>query len=109
MRHIENIVDREFPEQIIPPKASIKEAIDIFYKVNSSGVALTEAELALAQISGYWPEARDAFKSKLRELARQGFVLKLDFIVYAILGCMYHMGSDMRRLHSKENLLSQSW
>ena len=108
MQNIQNIVDREFPEQIIPPKALIKEAIDIFYKVNSSGVALTEAELALAQISGYWPEARDAFKSKLRELAKQGFVLKLDFIVYAILGCMYYMGSDMRRLHSDENLQSQS-
>ncbi len=106
-RAIENIVDREFPEQIIPPKASIKEAIDIFYKVNASGVALTEAELALAQISGYWPEARDAFKSKLRELAAQGFVLKLDFIVYAILGCMYYVGSDMQKLHSEENLVTK--
>ncbi len=103
-RAIENIVDHEFPEQIIPPKASINEAIDIFYKVNASGVALTDAELALAQISGYWPEARDAFKSKLRALAKQGFILKLDFIVYAILGCMYYMGSDLRRLHGEENL-----
>ena len=104
MLKIQNIVDREFPEQIIPPKALIKEAIDIFYKVNASGVALTEAELALAQISGYWPEARDAFKSKLRELSAQGFVFKLDFIVYAILGCMYYVGSDMQKLHSEENL-----
>jgi hypothetical protein len=104
-RAIENIVEREFPEQIIPPKASIKEAIDIFYKVNASGVALTEAELALAQISGYWPEARDAFKAKIRELSKQGFVFKLDFMVYAVLGCMYQLGSDMRRLHGEDNLL----
>jgi len=103
-RAIENIVQRDFPEQIIPPKASIKEAIDIFYKVNASGVALTEAELALAQISGYWPQARDAFKKKLSELAQQGFVFKLDFIVYALLGCMHHLGSDMNRLHGQENL-----
>ena len=47
-RLIENIFDREFPEQTIPVKASIREAIDIFYKVNASGVALTDAELALA-------------------------------------------------------------
>ena len=106
-RAIENIVDREFPEQIIPPKASIKEAIDIFYKVNASGVALTEAELALAQISGYWPQARDAFKEKLSALAKQGFVFKLDFMVYALLGCMYNLGSDMRRLHGQENLQQQ--
>jgi hypothetical protein len=106
-RAIENIVEREFPEQIIPPKASIKEAIDIFYKVNASGVALTEAELALAQISGYWPQARDAFKEKLAKLAKHGFVFKLDFMVYALLGCMYYQGSDMRRLHGPENLEAQ--
>ena len=101
---ISRVVEREFPEQIIPPKATIKEAIDIFYKVNASGVALTEAELALAQISGYWPQARDTFKAKISELAKQGFVLKLDFIVYALLGCMYYLGSEMKKLHGQENL-----
>ena len=103
---IKSILGREFPEQIIPAKASIKEAIDIFYKVNASGVALTEAELALAQISGYWPQARDEFKKKLSELAEQGFVFKLDFMVYALLGCMYYLGSEMKRLHGNENLES---
>jgi hypothetical protein len=101
---ITQILEREFPEQIIPPKASIKESIDIFYKVNASGVALTEAELALAQISGYWADARDIFKKKLAELADQGFVFRLDFMVYAVLACMYSLGSDMRRLHGEENL-----
>jgi hypothetical protein len=42
--------------------------------VNASGVALTDAELALAQISGYWPQARDLFKAKLAQLANAGFV-----------------------------------
>ena len=61
---INAIQSREFTEQIIPITANIKEAIDIFYVVNASGVNLTDAELALAQISGYWPEARDTFKKK---------------------------------------------
>lgn len=100
---IESILSREFPEQTIPVKASIREAIDIFYKVNASGVALTDAELALAQISGYWPQARDEFKAKLSALEKEGFVFKLDFIVYVLLGCLYHMGSDMRKLHGEEN------
>lgn len=100
---ITRIKDREFPEQTIPVKASIREAIDIFYKVNASGVALTDAELALAQISGYWPQARDRFKAKLAMLEKDGFVFKLDFIVYVLLGCLYHMGSDMRKLHDAEN------
>ena len=67
-RAIERIKDRDFQEQIIPPKARLKEAIDIFYIVNDSGVNLTDAELALAQISGYWHEAREVFKKKLVEL-----------------------------------------
>lgn len=100
---ITQIKEREFPEQTIPVKASIRESIDIFYKVNASGVALTEAELALAQISGYWPQARDEIKKKLATLAADGFVFKLDFIVYVLLGCLYHMGSDMRKLHDPEN------
>lgn len=102
-RRIENILGREFPEQIIPTKATVREAINIFYKVNASGVALTDAELALAQISGYWPEARDRIKAKLSKLADQGFVLKLDFIVYVLLGCLYHQGSEMKKLHPEEN------
>jgi hypothetical protein len=100
---ITRIKDREFPEQTIPVKATIREAIDIFYKVNASGVALTDAELALAQISGYWPQARDRFKSKLAALEKEGYVFKLDFIVYVLLGCLYHLGSDMRKLHDAEN------
>jgi hypothetical protein len=108
---IRSILDREFPEQTIPVKASVKEAINIFYKVNASGVSLTEAELALAQISGYWPQARDIFKRKLSELENEGFLFKLDFIVYALLGCLYHMASDLRKLHGEENNLNirQAW
>jgi len=103
MQAVKNILDRDFPEQTIPIKATIREAINIFYKVNASGVALTDAELALAQISGYWPQAREIFKKKLNELANAGFVFKLDFVVFVLLGCLHHMGSDMRKLHGEEN------
>jgi hypothetical protein len=103
MQAVLNILDREFPEQTIPIKATIREAIDIFYKVNAGGVALTDAELALAQISGYWPQARELFKTKLAELEKVGFVFKLDFLVYVLLGCLYQIGSDMRKLHGNDN------
>jgi len=103
VRAIERILDREFPEQTIPIKASVREAIDIFYKVNASGVSLTEAELALAQISGYWPQARDVFKAKLAELQAKGFIFKLDFVVYALLACLHQSGSNMKLLHGDDN------
>ena len=110
-KKIEGILDRTFPEQTIPIRATVREAIDIFYMVNASGVSLTDAELALAQISGYWPEARDLFKAKLAQLADEGMALKLDFVVYALLGCMYHAGSDMKKLHGEENsgLIRSAW
>lgn len=100
---VKSIQEREFPEQIIPVSALIKEAIDIFYIVNASGVNLTDAELALAQISGYWPEARDLFKKKLIALEGAGFVFKLDFIIFALLAVTHSNGSEMKRLHGAEN------
>lgn len=111
IRAIERIEDRDFLEQIIPVKASIKEAIDIFYIVNASGVNLTEAELALAQISGYWSNARDLFKKKIQDLEQQGWVFKLDFIVYALLAVTHKMGSKMEKLHSADNKekLMEAW
>ncbi len=110
-RAIEKIRDRDFQEQIIPPKASLREAIDIFYIVNASGVNLTDAELALAQISGYWPEARELFKIKLKDLEKSGFVFKLDFIIYVLLGILHNMGSKMEKLHSIDNKdnIQEAW
>jgi len=103
IRAIENIESRDFIEQIIPVKATIKEAIDIFYIVNASGVNLTDAELALAQISGYWPQARKLFKNKIEELKEKGWVFNLDFIVYVLLGVTHNVGSKMEKLHSIDN------
>ena len=102
-RAVEDIPSLDFIEQSIPVRASLRQAIDIFYRVNDSGVNLTDAELALAQISGYWPEARATFKKKLEELKHQGFDFRLDFIIYCLLGVLYHLGSDMRRLHDESN------
>jgi uncharacterized protein with ParB-like and HNH nuclease domain len=102
-RLIENIAERDFLEQIIPVKATVKEAIDIFYIVNAGGVNLTDAELALAQISGYWPQARALFKKKLSELEQKGWVLKLDFLIYTLLGVIHQLGSKMEKLHTADN------
>ncbi len=100
---IKSIVDRDFIEQVIPIEASIRDSIDIFYTVNTGGITLTDAELALAQISGYWEEARDLFKKKLFELADKGFEFRLDFVVYALLAVMHQSGDEMKKLHGAEN------
>lgn len=108
---IQQILNKEFLEQTIPVRANIREAINIFYIVNASGVNLTDAELALAQISGYWPDARERIKSKLFELEKAGWVFKLDFFMYVLLGCLHQTGSKMEKLHGEENLVSlkETW
>lgn len=108
---IMGLLKRDFLEQTIPVKARLRDAIDIFYRVNSSGVNLTDAELALAQISAYWPDAREQIKTKMYELAKQGWVFKLDFFVYCLLGVMYQLGSKMEKLHdsSNETVLREAW
>lgn len=103
MNVITGILKRDFLEQTIPVKASLREAINIFYIVNSSGVNLTDAELALAQISAYWPDAREQIKDKLFDLAKHGWVFKLDFFIYCLLGVLYHLGSKMEKLHDNSN------
>jgi hypothetical protein len=79
--------------------------------VNASGVNLTDAELALAQISGYWPSARDLFKKKLQFLEERGWVFKLDFIVYVLLAVTHKMASKMEKLHTADNKekLMEAW
>lgn len=106
-----SLLKRDFLEQTIPVKAQLRDAIDIFYRVNSSGVNLTDAELALAQISAYWPNAREQIKAKMYELAKQGWVFKLDFFVYCLLGVLYQLGSKMEKLHdsSNEQPLREVW
>jgi hypothetical protein len=103
IRAVERIMDYDIPEQTIPIRASVREAIEIFYIVNKAGITLTDAELALAQISGYWPNARQAFKQKLSELKENGFDFSLDLCVYFILASLFASGTELHRLHAPEN------
>jgi uncharacterized protein with ParB-like and HNH nuclease domain len=109
---IKKVPDQEFLEQAVPVKATLSEAINIFYKVNASGIRLTEAELALAQICGYWPKARKVLKDKISDLESEGFPFKLDLLVYMLQGIQYHSGSSMEKLHpaeENEKKLPQVW
>jgi hypothetical protein len=81
LKEIRNI---DIPEQVVPPRASLDEAIDIFDKVNSQGTKLTDAELALTHVTGRWPTARRVIKSKMDDLARSGFTFDLTFMTRAL-------------------------
>jgi uncharacterized protein with ParB-like and HNH nuclease domain len=46
LTRLRNILEREYPIQLVPSSAHIDEAIDVFDRVNSLGTKLTDAELA---------------------------------------------------------------
>ena len=73
-----------FPEQIVPSYADLDEAIDIFDRINSRGTKLTDAELALTHVTGKWPMARRALKSKRDECIAHGFDFSLTFMTRAL-------------------------
>ncbi len=63
--------------QEIPQGSSFSDAIDIFDRINSRGVQLSQADLALTHITAIWPEARKEMKSVLENLKSKGFELSL--------------------------------
>ena len=51
------------------------EVVRIFNLVNSSGMTLSKADLALAHICASWPEARESLKTTHKKLSDEGFNL----------------------------------
>lgn len=86
LNRLRNMLERDYPIQIVPPTANIDDAIDVFDRVNSLGTKLTDAELALAHITGKWPRARQVMKIKIQELESKRFDFDLTFMVRCLTG-----------------------
>jgi len=70
LTRLRQIPQMDFPVQVVPPRATIDDAIDIFARVNSQGTKLTDADLALTHVTGKWPQARREMKDKIANLAQ---------------------------------------
>ena len=81
LKAVENI---DLPEQVIPPEASLDQAIDVFDRVNSLGTKLTDAELALTHVTGKWPQARRVIKEKIDDLSESNFDFDLTFMTRSL-------------------------
>lgn len=62
----------------------IDEVVTIFNLVNSSGTPLSKADLGLAHICSYWPEARDVFKNAQENFKKYNFNIELDTLTTCI-------------------------
>jgi hypothetical protein len=86
LTRLRNTTEKDYPIQYVPSDANIDAAIDVFDRVNSLGTKLSDAELALAHVTGKWPQARQAMKDKGADLATLGFGFDLTFFVRSLTG-----------------------
>lgn len=84
LTQLRNIREADYPVQVVPPSADIDDAIDVFDRVNSLGTKLSAADLALAHITGRWPQARATMKAKIDELNHKRFYFDLRFMTRAL-------------------------
>ena len=106
---LKNIKNIDMPVQIVPPYATLTEAIDIFDRVNSQGTKLSDADLALTHITGHWSQARREMKAKIEDLKSSHFYFDLTFLSRALTGVVAKRGL-FETIHdkSKEELI-QGW
>lgn len=86
LTRLRQIQEIDLPVQIVPPHATIDNAINIFDLVNSQGTKLTDAELALTHVTGKWPHARRELKAKIEDLSHMNFYFDLTFMTRALTG-----------------------
>jgi len=67
--------------QRTPRGTLLKDAQELFIRLNTGGKQLPSVDLALAYISLLWDESRDEFKSFRESLKPTGFNFDLDFFV----------------------------
>jgi hypothetical protein len=84
LTRLQNIREADYPVQTVPPSAHIDDAIDVFDRVNSLGTKLSAADLALAHITGRWPQARQTMKDKIDELTPRRFSFDLTFMTRSL-------------------------
>lgn len=109
LNRLRAIVDRDYPIQTVPSTAAIEDAIDVFDLVNRQGTKLSEAELALAHITGKWPHARQEMKKKSEELAQKRFCFDLTFFVRGLTGVVCGR-AEFTTIHAvQEPELKEGW
>lgn len=90
LNRLKAIRSMDLPLQVVPYYAPLKDAIDIFDRVNSQGTKLTDADLALTHVTGNWPTARREIKAKIEKLVGRQFELDLKFMTRALTCVVTH-------------------
>ena len=109
LEDIKNIQQVKQTTMYVKDDASLKDALEVFHRVNSGGTPLTEADIALAHMCSAWADTRRAFKKKLEELNQQGFHFDLTFLVRGM-NAVVNGRAEYRLLHNaSEQDLVAGW
>ena len=98
LEELRNIVSEEFPIMQVDDDSTLQQALTVFDRVNSQGIPLSDADIALAHMVSSWPETRRKFKKKLAELEDAGFNFDLTFLVRAM-NAMINQSAEFEHLH----------
>jgi hypothetical protein len=88
----------------------IDEVVTVFNLVNSSGTPLSKADLGLAHVCSFWPEARDVFKTAQRNFKKHNFEIDLDIITTCISAVAVDSVLFERSFYEADRtLIEESW
>ena len=76
--HVESV------ERVGGPALSLEDVVDIFNRVNSGGTKLGTGDLALAEISIDWPEAREEIRKQCRKWIESRREFSEDWLLMAM-------------------------
>lgn len=77
---LDEIRNYQYTLDVVPKSGqamNVEEVVQVFNLVNSSGVTLSKADLALAHICSFWPKARGELKEFYLKLKETGFDFKI--------------------------------
>lgn len=94
-----------------PKKAiSLKDAQELFIRLNTGGKQLPSVDLALAYISLLWDDSREEFKNFKESLKPTGFYFDLDFFVRCLSAISLNQSLTKKLIRSfKAETIKEDW
>ncbi|MCY4164169.1 MAG: DUF262 domain-containing protein [bacterium] len=68
-------------EEVTGADKTVEVVVDIFNRVNSGGTKLSQGDLTLAKICGFWPEGREQMQAVLSRWQENGYEFSLDWLL----------------------------
>jgi len=88
----------------------INQVVEVFNLVNSAGTDLSKADLALAHICSYWPEARGIFRKSQKKFKDNNFDFGLDFLTISISAIAINNVLFEKSFYTSDpELIKESW